>query len=98
MPTPLMVSSKMRGVEIVAQITCTMQAILIVSKSAPPKKAHESLAVGVSPERVGRDTGRPLVLADHSGHDAARVSHLQGIFGILRADRDKYTGGQTAQA
>ena len=57
--------------EIVRHITCTKQVILLVSKSDSPEEERESFALGVSPERFGRDIGRPLVVVDHSRHDAA---------------------------
>src|SRR5882724_6957831 len=49
--------------------------------------------VGVSPECVGRDARGSLVAADYPRHDAARISQLQGISGIVRRNRDEYPGG-----
>ena len=55
-------------------------------------------AVGVSAECFGRDIGRPLVVADYPGHDAAGISDLQGVAGFLGENRDEHTGRSFAEA
>jgi hypothetical protein len=56
------------------------------------------MAVGVSPECFRGDTGGSLVVADSPGHDAARVSELQRIPGVLRGYCDEYFGRPAAEA
>src|ERR1700733_15754535 len=62
------------------------------------EKIWSRAAVGVSAERFGGDAGRSLVAVDRPRHDAARISQLQGISGVLRGDCNEHIGRSTAQA
>src|ERR1700687_4874303 len=60
--------------------------------------AESKAAVGVSAECFCGDIGRSLVVADHPRHDAAGISDLQGIPGVLRRNRDEHIGRSSEEA
>jgi len=55
-------------------------------------EVQSQMAFGVSPECLGRGLGGPLVVIDYSRHDAARISQLQGISGIITTNKDPLDG------
>src|SRR5215475_451138 len=59
------------------------------------REALGKTALGVSPKRIDRNSGRPVVAADCARHDVARFQELQRIHGFVRANRDEYSGGPT---
>src|ERR1700722_3184646 len=61
------------------------------------KKEERQATVLVSAECFCGDAGGPLVAVDYPRHDAAGISQLQGIPGILRRNRDEYIGGPATE-
>src|SRR5713226_5370394 len=82
--------------EIIKHITCEMQVKIVYSEYG--EETQRQAAVGVSTECFCESVGRSLVTAHHSRHDGARVTELQGIPGVLRRNRDQYTGRSPAEA
>jgi hypothetical protein len=56
-------------------------------------KTENRAPVRVSSECICRNAGRPLVASHRPRHDATRISQLQPISGVLRRNRDEYSGG-----
>src|SRR5262245_28226971 len=80
-------------------ITCLQYASkIMLTFSCARQQTQRKSPFGVSIERLRRGTGRSLVLAHHPGHDAARISHLQGISAKRRGNRDEHIGRSPAQS
>src|SRR5712691_10377758 len=61
-------------------------------------RAQTQAAVRVPTECLGGNAGRSLVAFNYPRHDAALVTHLQGISGLLRRDCDEHIGRSPAEA
>src|SRR5712672_166815 len=70
----------------------------MISFKHAEEEAEPEMALGVSPERLGRDAGGSLVPPDYPRHDAARIPDLQGVPRVPRENRNEHTGRPFAQA
>src|SRR5438045_7040953 len=55
------------------------------------EEAPAQAPVGLPAECFRGDAGRPMVAADHPGHDVAWLPHLQRIPRLLRRNCDEYS-------